>query len=182
MPNTPTYVLSTSTKHMIGALGKCFGSTLLTAVCFCQSSHHILLKSCVRVGEVKLQLLTVGVRLRNGCDVCCVTNPLHSLYELDRQSQPSRRGFHYWKLISRLLLADDLVLLASSEQGLQRCADSWDIWGHSIETTFMWDHFNWDLLVRDWSVWEHIHLSLVELRPVHLNPFSLTFPRSSGKR
>jgi len=56
--------------------------------------------------------------------VCVVSNPFHSLFELDRQSQPSRRGGHCWKLHDTcLLLADNLVLLGSSEQVLQYALD-----------------------------------------------------------
>ena len=50
--------------------------------------------------------------------MCAATTPLDSLYGLDRQQQSSQRGCHSWKLINRLLFADDLVLLAFIEHVL----------------------------------------------------------------
>ena len=51
-----------------------------------------------------------------------VTSPFHCLHELDRQIQPSWWVCHDWKLqINRLLFAVGLVLLFSTESGLQ-CA------------------------------------------------------------
>ena len=65
--------------------------------------------------------------------------PLQSLYDLVRQSKPSRREHHWWSCrINRLLFADDLVLLASSEQGFQhafdRLAAVWYQMGITIST------------------------------------------------
>ena len=74
---------------------------------------------CVRVGAVKITII------RRWCwtptRVCTVSTPLRSLYELNWQLQPSRRC---WKLQDQpFTFADDLVLLASSQQGLQRTLD-----------------------------------------------------------
>jgi len=52
------------------------------------------------------------------------TIPLYSLHELDKQSQPGRRGcLGGCCLINRLLDTGDLVLLGSSEHGLQHTLD-----------------------------------------------------------
>jgi len=60
--------------------------------------------------------------------VYAVTTPLHSLFEMDRQSQPNRRGCHCWSCrINHLLFAEDLVLLTSSEQGLQHAHDRFSV-------------------------------------------------------
>jgi len=51
--------------------------------------------------------------------VYAVITPFHSLRELNRQSQPSRRGCRSWELqINRSIFADDLVHTASLQQGL----------------------------------------------------------------
>jgi len=57
--------------------------------------------------------------------VCAVTTPPHSPYELDGQTLPSQTGCGYWKVcrINCLLFKDDLVLLATSDQGLQHELD-----------------------------------------------------------
>ena len=54
--------------------------------------------------------------------MCFLTSPFHNLQELHGQDQPNQRVCHNCKIlkISRLLFADDLVLLPSSEPGLQR--------------------------------------------------------------
>jgi len=51
---------------------------------------------CVHAREVKSQPFTVGVGTPT--KVCAATNPLHSLHELNRQSQLSRGGCHSWEL------------------------------------------------------------------------------------
>jgi len=57
---------------------------------------------CVRVGGIKSQPFTVA----RGCwiptKVCVFTTLLHSLYELDRQSQPRERERQCWKLQDQL--------------------------------------------------------------------------------
>jgi len=86
---------------------ECCGSTVLTA------------PADGRVRGAKSQPFTVGVGLRQGC----VLSPL--LYMNWIESQLSRRGRHCWKIcrINRLLFADDLVLLASSQQVFQHALD-----------------------------------------------------------
>lgn len=81
--------LSTSKNHTTESLekscGECCGSTLPKAVCCWRSSHSIhAQKLIVRVGGVLSQLPWV-------LDSDKVLSPLRSLYELDRQSQPSGR-------------------------------------------------------------------------------------------
>ena len=71
------------------------------------------------------QFVSVSAKINHntyGCwtptRMCAVTTPLHSLYGLDRQSQPSRRGCHNWELQNQPLAfcRQVLILLASSQQ------------------------------------------------------------------
>jgi len=53
-----------------------------------------------------------------------VTTPVQSLHATDGQSQPSRRGCHCWRLQDQpFAFAEVLVLVASSQQGLQHAID-----------------------------------------------------------
>jgi len=100
MVKRSTYALSTSRKHTTGFLVKsfveCCGCTVLTAACYWPSSHFISAQKFVSVsGE-----LNHDCSLLDSDKVCAVITPSHSLtlHELDRQSQPSRRGCHSWEL------------------------------------------------------------------------------------
>ena len=71
---------------------------------------------------------------------CFVTFPFHNLHEQIGQAQLNQRVCHIRRCkISRLLFADDLVLLASLESGLQHAlngfADACDIAGMKISTS-----------------------------------------------
>ena len=78
--------------------------------------------ACVRVGGIKSTPFTVGVGLRQGC----VLSPILFATFMDRIERRSR-GPQCVKIgdveVSRLLFADDLVLLTSSQEDLQRALD-----------------------------------------------------------
>jgi len=125
MSKMSPHVLSTSRKYTTGLLGKsfwgCCDSTVLTIACYWPSSHsHSCWEVCINIGGIKLQPFTVGVWLWTGCALSSLL-----FIELDRHTQPSRRGCHRWKLrrIDLLLFGDDLVLLTFPEQGLQHDRD-----------------------------------------------------------
>ena len=76
------------------------------------------LKICVRVNGKQLKPLHVGVGLRQGC----VLSPLHFIVYMnwiDKGSQADKCATIGNCKISCLLFADDLVLLFSTESGLQ---------------------------------------------------------------
>ena len=79
-------------------------------------------QSCVRVLGIKSKPFTVGVGLRQGC----VLSPLLFMIFMDRISRRSRgsESIRYGSLeVSSLLYADDVILLASSVQDLQRALE-----------------------------------------------------------
>ena len=128
IPQTSAHALSISKKRTTGLIvksfGECCGSTVLTAASYWTSSHCIPAQKFVSVSGVKSQPSTVGVVLRQGC----VLSPLvFIVHELDRPIDSHSRvdeGVTVGSCrINRLLFADDLVLLASSRQGLQHALD-----------------------------------------------------------
>ena len=78
--------------------------------------------ACVRINGVKSSSFTVGVRLRQGC----VLSPLLFIIYMDRIVRCSR-GLESVQIgdttIARLLFADDLAILASSQEDLQRALE-----------------------------------------------------------
>ena len=100
MPNLSTPVLSTSRKHTTGffvkSFGKCCGKAVLTVACYWPSSR-IPAQNYVSVSAELIynRSFTVGVDTTR---VCVVTLPLHIQYEFDKQSLPSQRWCHCWKL------------------------------------------------------------------------------------
>jgi len=101
LTKTSTHDLSTSRKHTTGFLvkscGEFCGCTVLTAACYWPSSHLIPAQKFVFVpGELTHDCSPLVL---DSDKVCAVTTP-HSLtlHELDKQSQPSRRGCHSWEL------------------------------------------------------------------------------------
>ena len=120
MPTTSTHFLSTSRKHMSELLVKSFGdcceSTVLTAACYWSSSHCIPAQKFVSVSGS--YITTVHRWCWTLARVCALTTPLHSLYELDRSHSRVEECVTVGSCrINCLLFADDLVLLASSQQG-----------------------------------------------------------------
>ena len=78
---------------------------------------------CVRVNRKQSKPLHVGVGLRQGC----VLSPfvfIVYLHWIDKCSQADECTTIGNCKISRLLFADDLVLLSSTESGLQRALNS----------------------------------------------------------
>ena len=79
-------------------------------------------KACVRANGVKSRSFTVGTGLRQGC----VLSPLLFIIFMDRIVKRSR-GAECVKIgdvkVARLLFADDLVILASSQADLQSALD-----------------------------------------------------------
>ena len=88
----------------------CIDGHLLMAI----KSLYCQLELCVCLNGKQSKSFHVGVGFRQGC----VLSPLffHNLHELDGQVQPNRWVCHDRKMQGS---ADDLVLLASSEFGLQ---------------------------------------------------------------
>ena len=91
MPKTTTHVLSTSRKNttefLVKSFVECYGITVLTT-CYWSSSHCIPAQKFVPVsGELNHNRSPLVLDSDKG--VFC-HHPLHSLLELDRQSQPSR--------------------------------------------------------------------------------------------
>ena len=79
--------------------------------------------SIVRVNGKQSKLFQVGVGLRQGC----VLSPLLFIvymHWIDKCSQADKCATIGNCKISRLLFADDLVLLSSTESGLQRALNS----------------------------------------------------------
>ena len=78
--------------------------------------------ACVRLNGVKSSSFTVGVGLRQGC----VLSPLLFIVYMDRIVKRSR-GLESVQIgntaIARLLFADDLAILASSQEDLQRALE-----------------------------------------------------------
>ena len=79
-------------------------------------------KACVRANGVKSRSFTVGTGLRQGC----VLSPLLFIIFMDRIVKRSR-GAECVKIgdvkVARLLFADDLVILASSQADIQSALD-----------------------------------------------------------
>ena len=105
MPKTSTYVMSTMRKHIsepVKALGEISGSPVLAVACYWRSTHCIPAQTFASGSEeLKSQPFTMGVRHLQAC-VCCI-NALHSLYKLDRQSEPSQRDCQCWKLQDQII-------------------------------------------------------------------------------
>ena len=77
-------------------------STVLTHACFWPPRH------CNRSQNFEPFLTTWITIVHHYCwiptSLCAVATPLHILYEMDRQQQPSRRKCHVWSRTFRLFL------------------------------------------------------------------------------
>ena len=125
MPKTSTYVLSTSRKHtsrfLVKIFGTCCWSTMVTGPPLTGRQVKSLWswsEVCVRVCGVKSQLFTVGVALRQGCVLLPLlfTIYMNWMGSCSRVDEGATVGS--WR-INRLFFADGLLLLATSQQGLQ---------------------------------------------------------------
>ena len=121
-----THVLSTSRKHtarfLVKNCGECCGSTVLTVACYTDCQFIVFpLRNCVRINGVNSWSFTVFV-WRQGC----VLSPLLFIFYMnwiDNNSRVNESVIVESCRINRLLFANDLLLLVSSEQGLQNALD-----------------------------------------------------------
>ncbi|KAJ0004772.1 hypothetical protein NQD34_010986 [Periophthalmus magnuspinnatus] len=119
-----------------GVLGGCYGvrGSLLRAV----RSLYDRSRSCVHIAGSKSDLFPVHVGLRKGCPL----SPVLFIIFMDRISRCSQGPEGVWfgnHRISSLLFADEFVLMASSNQGLQqalgRFAAECEVAGMRISST-----------------------------------------------
>ena len=128
MAKISLHALSILKKHITEFLGIDFGrfcgSMALMVTCCTLLSHSTAdLRFCVGVNGKRSKPFHVGVGLRQGC----VLSPfLLVVYVnwIDKCSQADECATIGNCKISRLLFADDLVLLSSPESGLQRALNS----------------------------------------------------------
>ena len=105
-------------------IGRFCWSKALMVNCYALLSHSTAdQRFCVRVNGKQSKPFHVGVGLRQGC----VLSPLVFIVYMnwiDKCSQADECATTGNCKISRLLFADDLVLLSSTESGLQRALNS----------------------------------------------------------
>ena len=110
------------------------GGQLLQAIksFYCQS------EVCIRVNGKRSEPFHVGIGLRQGCALSPLLFIIYMNW-IDKRSQTDEGVTIGSCKISRLLFADDLVLLAATQSGLQRSLDSFaaacEIAGMKISTT-----------------------------------------------
>ena len=103
--------------------GRFCRSMALIVNCYANKSFYCRPEVCVRVNGKQSKPFHVGIGLRQGC----VLSPLLFIVYMnwiDKCSQADERATIGNCKISRLLFADDLVLLFSTESGLQRALNS----------------------------------------------------------
>jgi len=126
MPKTFTHIVSTSRKHTTGFLVKSVGEccvctdTVLTTACYWPSNHCLPAQMFVSLSvelNHRRSYFIVDAALRQ----CCVLSPLFivSMNWMDSHSRVDQGVTVGIYRINRLLLADDLVLFASCDEGLQ---------------------------------------------------------------
>jgi len=126
MQRTSTHALPTSRKHMTGFLVKsfeeCWGSMVLLAVKSLYSCSEV----CVHVGGVESQLFIVGAGLRQGYMPWPFPFRFYMIW-IDSHSRVGEDVTFGKCRINRLCFTDDLVLLASSQPGLQHALDRFPV-------------------------------------------------------
>jgi len=100
MQNMSTFDLSTSIKHTTWSFekscGECWRSTMLPTAWYWPSCNCIPAQNFVSVSDALNH--NPSSWMLDSEKGCAFSNSLHSLYELDRRSQPSWRGCQYWNL------------------------------------------------------------------------------------
>jgi len=124
MQKMSTHVLLTSRKHMtrflVKSFGECCGTTVLMAACYCPSSHCVPAQKFMSVStELNHNRSPLVVGLRQGCVLSLFLFIVYMNW-INCHSRADEGVTVESCRINRLLCTDDLVLLASSDQGLQR--------------------------------------------------------------
>ena len=142
MQKRSMHVLFILKKHMIAFLetsfGRCCCSMALMASYYAIKSLYMHYEVCVCVNSATTKPLRVSVRLRQGYSL----SPILFLIYMDRivKKSESCGGVKIGECtVQRLLFADDLVLLDSTQNGLQqaldRFSDACSVAGMKISTT-----------------------------------------------
>jgi len=111
---------------------------VLTAAFYCPSSRSI---PAQKFGSVSAKLNYNCLPWVLDCDkgLCCPVTTPH-LYDMDKHSQLSRRGYHTVSgRISRLFFVDDLLLLASSWTGHSTC--TWSVFTSVLKISTRLRHY-----------------------------------------
>jgi len=96
---------------------------MLRASCYWPSSHCTLAQKIVPCPRPYVTTVCRGCCIRTR--VCTATTPLHSLYEVDRQSQPNRRGYH---LLLCFQFLDDLLSYFQKEEKSYNLKGNGHVW------------------------------------------------------
>jgi len=107
-------------------------------------SLHFCSEFCVRIGRIKSQPWVLESNMG-----CAVTARFHNLYEMDRQSQPSRRGGHRWTMQNQpfVFFAGDLARQCTLQVG-----------GYTLQQVETFKYLGWNSRVTEDKTKRLVHV------------------------